>query len=197
VTYLFILITRITIPFITLVISACHEYAKHTATSLALTHALLLVAPLFFPMLVETCIAPKVPVARVAGDSNALERARGAGHAVAARLVADLRDVTSISFVTPLANVTSRHRASYVRDHVVVMFRIVIEKVYSLLRVNLSVQIYFVTIQTSKHDNSVLFKVVLKPLEFSDSTPAIQIDTGRFEQVLDYWAYLPTLAIRL
>ena len=97
-------------------------------------------------MLVERCLAPKVPVARIAGDSNALERARGARHAVAARLVADVRDVTSTPFVTPPADVTSRHRSSNVRDHVLVMLRIVIEKIYSLLQVNLSVEIYFITI---------------------------------------------------
>ena len=55
-------------------------------------------------MLVETSPAPKMPVARVAGDSNALKRARGARHAVAARLFADVQDVTSTPFVTPLAD---------------------------------------------------------------------------------------------
>jgi len=115
-------------------------------------------------MLVETRHAAKMPFARVAGYSNALESARMARHAVSARLVADVRDVTSTSFVTPLEYVTSRHRASYVRNHVIMMFHIVIEKIYSLLRVNLSVEIYFVTIQTFKDDDSLFFKVVLKPL---------------------------------
>jgi hypothetical protein len=147
-------------------------------------------------MIVKTCLTPKMPVARIAGDSNALERARGAEHAVTACLVADVRDVTSTPFVTPLADVTSRHRSSYVCDHVVVMFHIIIQKVYSLLRLHLPIKIYFVTIQTGKDDNSVFLKVVLKPLEFSDPTPAIQINTGRFKQVLNHWAYLPTLHIR-
>ena len=75
------------------------------------------------------------------------------------------------------------------------MFHIVIEKIYSLLRVNLSVEIYFVTIEASK-DDSVFFKMVLKPVELADPTPAIQIDTGLFEQVLDLWTYLLTFAIR-
>ena len=109
VTYLFVLITSFAIPFITFVILACHEYATRTAAMLALAHALL-VAPLFLPMLDETRLAPKVPVARVTGDSNALERARGARHAVAERLIAAVRDVTSTPFVTPFAGTTICHR---------------------------------------------------------------------------------------
>jgi hypothetical protein len=147
-------------------------------------------------MSVETRPAPKVSVARVAVDSDALERARGAGHAITARLVADVRDVTSTSFVAPLADVPSRNGTRYVPNHVVMMFYIVIQKVYSLLRSDLAVKIYFVTVYTRKYDDSIFFEVVLKLREFADPIPSIQIDTGRFEQVLNHGTYLVTLAIR-
>ena len=117
-TYLFVLITIFAISFIAFVVFACHKRAARGATSLFLAVTLLF-APLSFPMYVETRPTPKVSVARVAGDSNALERARRAGHAVGARLVAYMRDVTSTSFVASPADVTSRHRAGQTCDHVI------------------------------------------------------------------------------
>ena len=109
VTYDFVLITCFAIPFIAFVVFACHERAARGATSLSLADSLV-VAPLSFPMIVETRPTPKVSVARVAGDSDAFEPARGARHPVAVCEVADVRDVTATSFVARLAGVPSRHR---------------------------------------------------------------------------------------
>jgi hypothetical protein len=76
-------------------------------------------------MLVEARLAPKVPVARVAGDSNALELTRGARHKVAARLIAYVRDVTFTPFVASFADVTSGHRASQTCEHVIMSLNII------------------------------------------------------------------------
>ena len=66
----------------------------------------------------------------------------------------------------------------------VVTFYNVIEKAYSFFRSNLIIEIYFVTIYTRKDNDSIFFDIFLKLREFADPTPSIQIDTGRFEQVL-------------
>jgi hypothetical protein len=132
-------------------------------------------------VLVEARLAPKVSVARVTGDSNPLERSRGARHAVAALLIAYVRDVTFTPFIARPVDATFRHRACYICNHVVVVFHFVVQKVYSLFRLHLAVKIYRVTVQTQKYDDSILVEVLLESLDFSDPSTLIQIDTCHLE----------------
>ena len=78
-------------------------------------------------LIVETRPTPKVSVASVAGDSNAFELARRDRHALATRLVADVRHVTFTSFVARLADVTFCQRVCQVCDHVIVLMNVVLK----------------------------------------------------------------------
>ena len=92
-TYLFFLITVVTEPLTTLVNFARHESSTSRATSSSFANGAFLFSALF--VVSETCVANKMPFACKAGNSIARELARGAGHRVATRLVAGVRDVTS------------------------------------------------------------------------------------------------------
>ena len=69
-------------------------------------------------MVVVTCGASKMPMAVVAVDSNIGEQARRAGHAIATRLVTDVRYVTSTCFVATFTHVLTSHGTSKICDHV-------------------------------------------------------------------------------
>jgi len=85
-----VLLTVLTESLFTFVISVRHEPSTCRETTFTFTHGTFLFsAPL---MVGDTRAASKMPIAFGAGDSNVRERARRAGHAIATRLVADVRD---------------------------------------------------------------------------------------------------------
>ena len=73
-------------------------------------------------MFVETRANSKMPIAVVAGDSNVGERARRAGHAIAKRLITDVRDFTCKRFVARFTIVLLSHCRNTFSDHVIVSF---------------------------------------------------------------------------
>ena len=78
-------------------------------------------------MLVETLATSKMPIAVVAGDSKVGERARRASHAVATRLVTDVRDVPCTCFVARFTYVLLSHCPSKVGDHMIVSFEDIVQ----------------------------------------------------------------------
>ena len=63
----------------------------------------------------------------VAGVTIVGERARRAGHAIAARLVRDVCYITPTNFVVRLTVVLFCHSTVYVCDHTIITFDIVLE----------------------------------------------------------------------
>jgi len=91
--YLFVLLTVVTKPLITLVIFTRHDPSTRRATPLSFTHGYFVHGALL--VFSETCVASKMSIACKAGDSLARKCARVAECTVATRLVAGVRDVTS------------------------------------------------------------------------------------------------------
>jgi len=75
----------------------------------------------------EIDAASEMSVTFDAGIANMGERARGAGHAVATRLITGVRDVTCTRFVIRFTNVPSSRGSSKVRDHVIMSFDIILQ----------------------------------------------------------------------
>jgi len=131
VTHIPILLTILTEALVTFVIFVRHDPSTSRATALTFTYKFFQCALLVFG---EIRATSEVPIAVIAGDSNFGERTRRAGHAVATRLVADVRDVPSTCFVAPFKCVLFRHGSSKFCDHMIVSFDIIIKKINSLGR---------------------------------------------------------------
>jgi len=93
--------------FVTFVLSVRHEPSTRRATQLSFAHGTFLLCALCF-VVGETCAASKMPVTFGAGVPNIGERARRTDHAVATRLVTDVRDVTSTCYETTFKHVPFR-----------------------------------------------------------------------------------------
>jgi len=107
------------------VVSALHEPSTRRATTLTLTYGTFLFsAPL---VVVEKCGASKMPVAFGAAKSNVVELTRRAGHAIATRLFAELRDVDCTHFVTRVSYVLRSHGTSKFCDNVIMSFDIIVQ----------------------------------------------------------------------
>jgi len=125
VTYFSVLLTFIAESFITLVISVRQGPSTRRTTPLTLTHGFSVQCALL--VIVETRVACIVPIAFRTGNSNVGERARKAGHAVATRLVAGVRNVTSTCLVETFTRVLSSRGSSKVSDHMIMPFNFVIK----------------------------------------------------------------------
>jgi len=104
----------------------------------------------------------------VAGDSNVGERARRAGHEVATRLVADVRDVSCTCFVAPFTHVLSIHGTGKVNDHVIMSFDIIVLYIKSFSGVYLHFKHDFITVQTVVENYLILSKVFLETNDFGE-----------------------------
>jgi len=84
----------------------------------------------------ETRLIPDMSVKFSAGLANLRERTRRAGHAVASRLIAGVRDVTFARYVARFTHVPPSHCSSKICDYVIMPFDIVIEQINSVDRVD-------------------------------------------------------------
>ena len=89
--YFFVLVTSVAESFVTFVLFSRHGPSACLATPLTFAHRFLIRCAQLAVR--ETRGVSKVPMAVVAGDSNLRECARWTEHAIATRLVADVRDV--------------------------------------------------------------------------------------------------------
>ena len=94
------------------------------------------------------------------------------------------------------AHVPPRHRACNVGNHVIILAYVVVEQIDSLGGLDSHLEHYAVTTQALINHYLILVKMFLESNEFRDPAPSIQIDTGRFEQLLELGTYPVTFAIR-
>ena len=97
---------------------------------------------LLFLMLVKIRWTPKISTARLTRDSNIVECTRRDRHAVATRLFTFICHVTFASLVATFTDIRFCHCTCNIRDHVVIICSIIIKKVNSLFRFDLSVEKY-------------------------------------------------------
>lgn len=127
--YFFVLVTSVTESFVTFVLFARHEPSARLATPLTFPHRF----PIRCTQLVvrETRGVSKVPMAVVAGDSNLRECARRTDHAIATRLVADVRDVAFTRLAASFTHVLFRHGTGKFRCDVIMSFDLVVKYIES------------------------------------------------------------------
>jgi len=77
----------------------------------------------------ETRAASEMSVTFDAAIANKRKRARVASHAVATSLIAVVRDVTCTRIIARFKNVPSSRGSSKVRDHMIVSFDIIVQKI--------------------------------------------------------------------
>ena len=83
-------------------------------------------------MVRETRLTNEMSITLGAGNSDGGESARGTRHTIATYLVAAMCGFTRARFVTCITHKPIRRRASYIHDHVIVLFDIVVEQINSL-----------------------------------------------------------------
>ena len=127
--YLFFLLTDVTECFVTFVLFVRHEPSARFATPLTFAHRF----PMLFAQLVvrETRGVSKVPMGVVAWVSKHSDCARLTDHAIATRLVADVRDVTFTRLAASFTYVLFRNGTGKVRYDVIMLFDLVIKYIES------------------------------------------------------------------
>ena len=123
--HVFVPLTVLTEPLVPFVRFVRHEPSTRRASPLTLTYGIFVHCALL--VIVVACAASKMPVALGAGDSKVGERARRASHAVATRLVTDVRDVPCTCFVARFTYVLLSHCPSKVGDHMIVSFEDIVQ----------------------------------------------------------------------
>jgi len=122
--YFFALLTGVIESFVTFVLFACHEPSANLATPLTFAHRFpIRLSKLVFREKRGVC---KVPMAVVAGDSNLCEYARRTDHAIATRLVADVRFVAFTRIAASFTHVIFRHGTGKFRYDVIMLFDLVV-----------------------------------------------------------------------
>ena len=178
-TYFFVLLTGVTESFLTFVLFARHEPSARLATPLTFAHRF----PIRCAQLVvsETRGVSNVPMAGVAGDSNLSECARRTDHAIATRLVADVRVVAFTRLAAIFTHVLFRHGTGKIRYDVIILFDLVVKYIESFRGVYLSFEHYIFTPQTAVEEYPTLPKVFLESHQFGNRRPVGQIVTGSLE----------------
>ena len=126
-------------------------------------------------MVTRTIVTSKVPIAFRTEDYIARECARGAGHTVATRLVAGVRDNTCTRFVANFIYVSSIHGSSKKSDHVIMSFAIIVEYIKTFRGVYLPFKHDVFAAQTVV-DNYLIFpKVFLETDDLGDPRSVGQI----------------------
>ena len=127
--YFFVLVTSLAESLVTFVLFSRHGPSASLATPLTFTHRF----PIRCTQLVvrDTRGVSKVPMAVVAGDSNLRECARRTDHAIASRLVADVRDVAFTRLAASFTHVLFRHGTGKVRYDVIMLFDLIIKYIES------------------------------------------------------------------
>ena len=101
---------------------------------------------LAFLVIIKICMTPKIPIARLARDSNVGERARKDGYAVATCLFTHMCYIPIASFITAFTDIPFYHCSCNITDHVVMVFDFIIKKVHSLFCLDLSIRNHVFTI---------------------------------------------------
>jgi len=122
-----------------------------------------------------------VPKAVVAWVSNLRECARRTDHAIATRLVAEVRDVAFTSLAASFTHVLLRHGTGKFRYDVIMSFDLILRHIDSFRGVYLFFEHYIFTAQTAVDDHHILPNVFLESDQFRDPRPVGQIDTGSLE----------------
>jgi len=120
-------------------------------------------------------------MAVVAGDSNLRESARRNDHAMAARQVAEVRDVAFTLVAASIHTYFFRHGTGKFRYDVIMSFDLMVKYIESYRGVYLSFEHYVFTAQTAVDDYLILPKMFLESDQFGNPRPVGQIDTGSLE----------------
>ena len=127
--YFFVLVTSVAVSVVSFVLFSHHGPSASLATPLTFTHRFPI--PCAHLVVRETRGFSKVPMAVVAGDSNLRECARRNDHAIATRLVADVRDITFTRLAASFKHVLFRHGTGKFRYDVIMLFDLVIKYIES------------------------------------------------------------------
>ena len=122
-----------------------------------------------------------MPVTLGVWVANMGERALKAGHAVASRLIAGVRDVACTRFVAPFTNVPSGQGGSKICEYVIVYFNIVINQIHSFDRVDLLFKYDVFTSQTVIGNYLLQTKIFLESDNFGNLRTVRQIDPDCLE----------------
>ena len=177
--YLFVLLTAVTESFVTFVLFVRHEPSAYFATPLTFTHRF----PIHCAQIVvrETRGVFNVPMTVVAWDSILRECARRTDHAIATRLVADVRDVAFTRLAASFTHVIFDHGTGKFRYDVIMSFDLVVKYIESFRGVYPSFEHYIFTALTALDDDLILPKVFLESDQFRDPRLFGQIDTSSLE----------------
>jgi len=171
--YFFVLVTGVTESFVTILLLA------RLASPLTFAHRF----PIRCTQLVfhETNGVSKMPMAVVVGDSKLRECARRTNHAIATRLVADVRVVPFTRLTASFTHVLFRHGTGKFCYDMIMSFDFVVKYIESFRGVYLSFKHYVFTAQTTVDDYLLLPKVFLESDQFGKLRPVGHIDTGSLE----------------
>jgi len=127
--YSFVLVACVAESFVTFVLFSRHGPSASLATPFTLAHRF----PIRCARLVvrETRGVSEVSMAVVAGGSNLREYARWTDHAIATRLVTDVRDVAFTHLAASFIHVLFRHGTVKVRYDVIMLFDLIIKYIES------------------------------------------------------------------
>jgi len=129
----------------------------------------------------ETRGVSKEPISVIAGDSNLRECAWKTDHAIATRLVADVRDEAFTRLTASFTHVLFRHGTGKFRYDVIISFDLVVKYIESFRGVYRSFEHYVFTAKTAVDDYLILPKVFLESDQFEDPRPVGQVDIGSIE----------------